>query len=207
MEYYHLHTRGIHDREYRESRRFVVDPNKYNNRLFEKCNNFSVTVPTKDFPRMTEVINEALRENSYKTYDDKIILTDLFSLGLRDGISQNELIKLMQSTISFLVRAQIYKRENALEDFRKENCPDKPSRMHSFYLTTEEGVEYWANHLIDNDMDIYLVEVDHEPFVSNEQLLPEETLTYGEALKESGRYYGKQMVSTVKEIANCYNFC
>ena len=26
-------------------------------------------------------------------------------------------------------------------------------------------------------------------------------------LKESGRYYGKQMVSTVKEIANCYNFC
>ena len=26
-------------------------------------------------------------------------------------------------------------------------------------------------------------------------------------LKESGRYYGKQMVSTVKEIVNCYNFC
>lgn len=203
MEYYHLHTKGIHDREYRESRVFVIDPEKFNNRLYDKCVNFSVTVPSSDFPRMVSVINERLRENHYKEYDDKVILTDLFSSALYDGISKEELIKLFESTTKFLVRAQIYKRENALEEYRKNNCNDKPSRMHSLYLTTLDGLDYWEKQLVDNDTDVYLVEVDHEPSVFNEQFLPEETLTYKEAYDKAPNYWFPKL-DRVNPLTNEY---
>ena len=190
MEYYHLHTLGIRDKEWKESREFIVRSDKFNNRLFYKMNDFSTSIPTDDFSKYANYYNYLLTSLGYAPQEGSMNIADLIDVFLKeDDKNIVEARKLLEQAKKILVRAQLYKRENALETFRLENCSDKPSRMHSLYLTTEDGVKFWKDRLIDNDMDVYMVEVDHEPFVSNEQCLPDERLSFGEMMSVAGNYW------------------
>ena len=86
------------------------------------------------------------------------------------------------------------------ENYRLENASNLPSRLHSLYVTTEEGLSYWCNLLIDNDLEVFKVDVANEPFVTNEQFLPSEELTYQESYNLSKNYwypkFNKQNIDT-----------
>ena len=49
----------------------------------------------------------------------------------------------------------MFKRETALENYRKNNFNFLPSRLHSIYLTDEKGVSYWIDALDAKDYDLF----------------------------------------------------
>ena len=76
MEYYHLHTKGNQDKFWRESREFTVD-NKWHNRLYKRCTNFSLSASTSDFQKLTAIINYCLNAHGFSEYTDKILIGDM----------------------------------------------------------------------------------------------------------------------------------
>ena len=94
-------------------------------------------------------------------------------------------------------------REMAMEEYRKENCINLPSRLHSLYACSEEGIDFWATQIRDNDVDIYRIDVFDEPFLSNEALLPAEELCYGDKVKASYKYF-KPNKKDLNPITNEY---
>lgn len=71
----------------------------------------------------------------------------------------------------------------------KNNFNFLPSRLHSIYLTDEKGVSYWIDALDAKDYDLCRVEVTGNIFKTNEQLLPDETLSYKDAYENSFNYW------------------
>lgn len=93
----------------------------------------------------------------------------------------------------------IFKREMALENYRKENVPKLPSRLNCVYATTEEGISYWKNNLVDNDLEVFEIDVENEPFETNEQLLPRETLSYMGIYNSAYHYWNPNIKSKMKQ--------
>lgn len=188
MEYYHLHTKGNQDRIWRENHEFVVDQ-KWNNRVYHRCANFTTAVPTKDYPDLTNVVNLLLSIGGYSPVEKQVNIKDLLDVCINNGVDKKTLYKLLKDTLVAVHNANIFKREMALEAYRSDNTPNLPSRMHSLYVTTKDGVEYWKNLLIDGDLEIFKLDIAEEPFIANEQLLPTEELSYQDTYKEAAKYW------------------
>lgn len=88
-----------------------------------------------------------------------------------------------------------------MEDFRKKNKPELPSRIHCIYATTENGLEYWTNTLRDNDLDIFKIETAEEPFRTDEQLIPDESFSYEEMYNNSFKYWNPKAKNISEETA------
>ena len=83
----------------------------------------------------------------------------------------------------------MFKRETALENYRKDNVSTLPSRLHTIYLTDEKGVDYWINALQTNNYKLYRVEASGEIFKTNEQLIPDEELSYKDVYESAYNYW------------------
>jgi hypothetical protein len=197
MEYYHLHTKGVQDKLWKVKREFVVDE-QYKNRLYWLCHDFTTTTPSCKFPNLVNHINLIYEINGYAPLDEFVSVDDLLSCHLNSGIGNDQLKELLMLAQETIYSARIFKREMALEEFRKNNVPSLPSRMHSLYVTTEEGITYWENVLLDNDLDVYRLDLEEEPFATNEQLLPDEGLSYSDTYKESKKYWCPELHDSIK---------
>ena len=87
------------------------------------------------------------------------------------------------------VDGNMFKRETALENYRKDNVSTLPSRLHTIYLTDEKGVDYWVNALQTNNYKLYRVEASGEIFKTNEQLIPDEELSYKDVYESAYNYW------------------
>ena len=190
MDLYHLHLLGVKDRLYKPNSELIVDPKKFNNRLYDRIYNSSVCVSGDVYKLYIQEINELLHNKSHMTLGDTVNLGEIINYLLyKRGFIKDELIRILQDAQSMLLAAGTNYRELAMEEYRKENCPDKPSRLHSLYGCTEEGTYFWINNIFDGDLDIYRIEPLEEPFVSNEALLPYEGLSFGDKVKASYKYF------------------
>ena len=63
-----------------------------------------------------------------------------------------------------------------MEEYRRNNCPELPSRLHSLFACSEEGIDYWQPKIVSHEAQIFRIDTYEEPFVSNETLLPYESL-------------------------------
>ena len=189
MELFHLHLLGNHDNLYKPDKEFVIYPDKFNNRIYKRIYNMNSTVESSDFKEITEELDMLLAIYGAGSFGDRINPGELMEYVLKRGCSQEELINLLTASKEMLLTEGINLREMAMEEYRKTNTPELPSRLHSLFACSEEGVNFWLSQIRDNDLDIYRIDVMDEPFVSNENLLPYEGLPYGEKIKASYSYF------------------
>lgn len=190
MELFHIHLLGNKDRMYKSNGEIIVDPNKFNNRLFNRIYDANVCVSGGMYDSIINEINYLLHVQHGLTLGDDVNMGEIINYALyQRGLSPAELQKLLVDTSDILLKTGTNYREMAMEEYRRSNCPDKPSRLHSLFACTEAGVNFWVQQIHDGNSDIYRIDVDNEPFVSNEELLPHEYLSYGNKVQGSYRYF------------------
>ena len=189
MELYHLHLKGNYDRLYKEHSEFEIDKDKFNNRIYNRIYVMNATVDTNKYKPLVDVFNGCLKEIGAPTFDKRVNLGELVGFIMMQGATNEELVSILKDAKTMILTEGINIREMAMEEYRKENCINLPSRLHSLYACSEEGIEFWSNQIRDNDVDVYRIDVFDEPFLSNEILLPNEGLCYGDKVKASHNYF------------------
>lgn len=175
-ELYHLHVPNNHDDKWKVNSSFVVN-DSFDSRMNKRYNGF------RDVSKLNNV-----DVNSY--------MKMAYIFGLLEQVPISELSKcidlgdvknLCKEMYDILFNASCFKRETAMEAGRIMHNPTAPSRLHCLYLTDEQGIEYWKQH-IQNPI-LYRVEVKGNIFLTNEQLIPNELLSYEDMLSSSIRYW------------------
>lgn len=164
MELYHFHKNKEHDMLWQE-RGSIVIPKDFKSATYQRYLDFNCAVDGRN-------------------YHDQI--ADVFQYGCIDLDDINELLK-RGYQVSF--NANEFKRETAMENFRLANCPNLPSRLHCVYLTDEKGVEAWSRKFGNADLTLYRVEAEGNIFKTNEQLIPDEELSYEKVYNKSFKYW------------------
>ena len=90
-------------------------------------------------------------QNKILLYFHDYLLTLLSS---KTQINRQEFQKILQIAYQTSYFSNMFKRETALENYRKNNFNFLPSRLHSIYLTDEKGVSYWIDALDAKDYDL-----------------------------------------------------
>lgn len=189
MELFHLHLKGMNDNKYKEGSILDINPNKFNNRLYTRIYTSNVTVSCNDYRAIVDVINRYAIAAGLGYFDDRMNIGEIFDYALRRQITPEELYKLLTDARDIILPMGTNLREMAMEEYRRDNCPDKPSRLHSLYACSEEGLSYWSKRIYDGVTDVLRIEVEDNPFVSNEKLLPDEGLDYSNKIINSYKYF------------------
>ena len=200
MELFHVHLLNNKDNLYKEGNTINVNPEVFNNRIYDRINSGNANVSVKDYPNAVNQINQAIKNKGYDPLTKYVCLGDLsmyfrnvfFSqvcLGQKTYVDPEELIGFLTQASETMLAVGTNYREMALEEYRKENCPDKPSRLHSMFACSEAGIKHWVSNIHDGERDVYRIEVDDNPFVSNDMLLPDEDAPYGLKVKQAARYF------------------
>lgn len=189
MELYHLHLLGNYDRLYKPNSEFTIDKDKYNNRMYKRIYDMTTTIDINNYERMVNIINNLCAINGFQQFEKAINLGELLAMAKNGDANKEEISKLIVDAEKIINSYAINTREMAMEEYRKNNCNELPSRLHSLFACSKDGVEFWMPRIISAPTDIYRIEVYDEPFVSNEYLLPHESLTYGEKIKASYKYF------------------
>ena len=103
-----------------------------------------------------------------------------------------ELKRLLEIGYQMTYNADLFRREEALENYRKDNLSHLPSRLHAMYLCDNDGIEYWQDVISQNDKietETYRVLASGDIFKTNEQLLPSEISTYQETYQQAFKYW------------------
>lgn len=188
MELYHLHLLGNHDNLYKVNKEFIVNDKVYNNRLYEKVYNTCFIVSRDRYPEIFRIIDNINEQMGFAPLENYASLSDILPL-INKYNSVEYKVKALEDSNNMLYLADFAKREKALEDYRKDHEIDKPSRLHSLFACSEEGMNYWINCFQEGDLDVYRIDTFKEPFQSNEQLLPTTLMTYKESYDASKRYF------------------
>ena len=112
----------------------TVDEN-FKNPIFNRCQRFTTAVDTGE-----DVKN----------------LYDLLMQTSPNNLTADKLRFLLAECYRVSFNANEFKREQALESFRILKATDKPSRLHSVYLTDEKGIEFQMKNFGSKDLVIVI---------------------------------------------------
>lgn len=129
-EMYHYHKIGIFDKFYEIGNELIVD-RTFQTNYANIINQFSTRVLCNDgkYCSFDSVMNSYLDQEGFANLDSSLV---------------EEMLK---TSIHIIRGMNIYNREVALERYRLENCPSLPSRLHSIWLTNQEGLSFWKDAL------------------------------------------------------------
>lgn len=187
MELYHLHLKGIKDDKWKAKKEIIIDKD-FTNRLGMKINNFNDCTSNPNLDNISNKLNNYFQYNGYEAFSKMPLYTILDFLPQLQIDAKTQKI-ILQELRNVTFQSAIFKREMAMENFRKDNNPKLPSRLHCVYATTENGINYWKERIIDNDIDIFKIEVLDEPFITSEKFIPNESNNYEEMYNSSFRYW------------------
>lgn len=191
MKLYHIHLLNNHDELYYPDSTIYIDKDTFNNGLYKRIYNMNPGVNVNKYKEIVEELNRCFIAIGFQPVEKRVNLGEVIEYALVNGCSNEEIIQILKDAKKIALDERINLREMALEEYRKENTPELPSRLHSLFACTEEGLKYWNKVLLAGHKkgEVYSIEVDDNTFVSNEQLLPEEELFYGDKVKEAHRYF------------------
>lgn len=169
MELYHIHKIGDHDKVWYENAEIEVK-NNFKNTMYRRCQDFTANVPLADGDSM----------NLY----DLILKCPPVEIMPRQLIEQ-----LLLHSYSIAFNATTFKRENAIDNYRKDNGIIHPGRLNCVYLTDEKGVDYWLTRLGNQNLEIFRVEATGNIFKTNEYFIPDERLSYEKVYEEAYKYW------------------
>ena len=202
MELYHLHLLGNYDKNYKEGKVLTVNPDKFNNRLYKRIYDMNPSVDCSEYPSTVTKLNSLCATHGLPQFDEKINLGEV--LGFMNGryvCAPSEVEKAKAKAIELLLAQGINLRELAMEEYRKNNCPEVYSRLHSIFACDESALDFWITQIRDNDLEIFRIDAEDEPFHSNANLLPNEGLPYGLKVEASRSYFHPK----AKEIGNVFD--
>ena len=197
MELYHLHLKGIKDNKWKEKREIGIDKN-FTNRLGVKVNNFNDCTDNNDLRFITNEINTFFRQNGYESFS-KVPLYLVFEHLIdkmekeKRKINPELQLAIFKELRNMTFQAALVKRELALENFRKDNKPELPSRLHCLYATNEFGINYWKNNITDGDLEVFRIDTLNEPFVTSEMFIPDEDSNYEQMYNGAFRYWNPKL--------------
>ena len=157
MELYHIHKIGDHDKFWYENSLILVKEN-FKNTMYRRYQDFTTALPIEG--------------------GGKINLYDLILMLHSNKINSETIQSIIDYSYRISFNANSFKRETALENYRKDNTSTKPSRLHSIYLTDEKGIEAWITKLGVENIELFRVEAEGNIFKTNEYFIPDETLSY-----------------------------
>ena len=198
-ELYHFHKENSHDKEWKENKTINISEN-FVSTTYERIQNFNNKTEVNDnnllyYVKFVSILHQ------YGIIDKKMfkeILTgdykkieEFNGTKLEYSIEQcrNLLKEVLEDAYNISFKSNEFKREMALENYRKDKLITKPSRLHCIYLTDEKGIDAWKNKFGNTKLTLYRVEAEGNIFKTNEQLIPDELLTYGETYKKAKDYW------------------
>lgn len=179
MELYHIHKNNNHDRMWHEKAVIEIREN-FKNKMYDRYQNFTTAVD----------IEEVGKVNLYD------LILQIYKIG---NIDLKMLEELMDYSYNVSYYASCFKRETAMEAYRKDKGYNYPSRLHSVYLTDEAGVDSWIEKLGKEDLQLFRVMVEGNIFKTNEIFIPNETLPYEIAYNESYHYWNPNFKKAPKD--------
>jgi len=177
---YHIHKIEGKDsagKFWKENKEIKVD-DKFKNGMLKRYNEFTTKMKASDVEG--NIIDINIHE---------YLASVLFKLNSGRVFSKQELEEILKLSYHASYYGNMFKRETALENYRKDNVSTLPSRLHTIYLTDEKGVDYWINALQTNNYKLYRVEASGEIFKTNEQLIPDEELSYKDVYESAYNYW------------------
>ncbi len=169
---YHYHRLGLYDDIWQVGNEFVVD-NNFNSYCGSIVDQFSTAVKC---------------ENGIFSLE-KIIDEYLDDIGVED-VDLKTITNLLKASSAIITKANMYSRESMLEQYRKENNPNLPSRLHSIWLADKESLNFWKEQLEKRKkIVLYRVSVTGNLFKSSDSFIPNDELTAKEMYEESSKYW------------------
>ena len=191
MELYHIHMRGTKDKMYIPGKEIIVN-DTFNNKLYDAAYNSSYVAQRTNFPylfKLMDMLHEYMNLYPIGMQAPFSELLDCLTASDMDKVPEIERLNVLKESFTMLRRADLAKRELAMEEFRKDVYPNIPSRMHCLYACNEQGLEYWTNRIPEQNIEVLRIDPMEEPFHTNEQLLPDISLSYKDTYDASKRYF------------------
>ena len=196
MELYHLHIKGIKDNFWKAKKEIVVT-DKFNNRLANRIKNFSTISSREGLEELVDTHSTILNLNGYYSFDQYNLdeLIDCYLNAKEYNPKLNKyVLELLKKSREIISNSSLFKREMAMEEYRKNNNPNLPSRMHCIYALDEKEIPIWSKKLTDGDLEVFRIETLEEPFKTSEQLIPVEHLCYKDFYDASHNYWNPHKV-------------
>ena len=181
QELYHIHKLGNHNKIWKENNEILVK-NDFKSAMAKRYNSYTTGIKIDD---------------AIITFHDYLVMNCCNDSG--ELINMPPLSKMFN--ISYY--GNMFKRETALENFRRDKFKNLPSRLHSIYLTDKKGIDSWIERLNTDNFKLYRVEATGNIFKTNEQLLPLENLDYEQTYKAAYNYWNPNF-KKVPDDANEY---
>ena len=121
---YHYHRLGIYDDIWQAGKRITVDDN-FNSYCGSIVDKFSTSVKCKN-----------------GMFSLERIIDSYLDIGI-ENIDLETITNLLKTSSGIITNANMYSRELMLEQYRKENNPDLPSRLHSIWLADKKSLNFW----------------------------------------------------------------
>lgn len=182
---FHYHKLGIYDELWNEGKEITVDSN------FKSF-----------YGRVLNEFNTAVKSESGDISFDKIIN---YYLRMPQELDRDMVIRLLKEARRIIRNMNVYNRERALEDYRKDNAPNLPSRLNSIWLADSKSFDFWGTQIID-EKEIYKVEVTGEIFKSSDRFIPDNHLSTLEMYEASKEYWFPSFTNEKEEETAEYLF-
>ncbi len=169
---YHYHRLGLYDDIWQLESEITIDDN-FNSYCGSIVDKFSTAVKCKNAIAPLERIID-------KYLDDIDI----------ENIDLETTIDLLKASSIIITNANMYNRELMLEQYRKENNPKLPSRLHSIWLADKKSLKFWKKQLqVNRKLVLYKVSVTGNLFKSSDSFIPDEELTAKEMYEAASNYW------------------
>ena len=142
--------------------------------------------------------------------DNQIVtLNEIIDYYLKKDTSKEFLIELLKNASHIILGMNIFKRELALEEIRRQRYSDLPSRRHSIWLCDKEGLEFWEKQISNRgkyDVNLYKVLVSGNLFKTSEYFIPNDYSDYYTNLMEAETYWNPKFENEEQEKRAEYLF-
>lgn len=176
---YHYHRLGIHDDAWKVGNILTID-NSFNSYFSSILRVFG-----------TDVATTSNKRQSF----DKIIKHYLEDM----NPDREMLIRLLNESRRIIKDTNTYKREFALEEYRKIHCPHLPSRKHSIWVADEKQMEFWKTQFKDSKLELFQISLTGTLFKSSDEFIPDDELTMEESMLAAERYWNPVFTSEEEE--------
>lgn len=202
-ELYHIHTKGIRDDKWKVNKELIISDN-FVNSLGKKCNEFNDCNTSNKLNDICDRINYVLNSFGFDSYENMpihLIIEQLLIDEQNNRMDKNVLLEVLKLVKFLSYNASIFKREMAMEQYRKDNNSNLPSRLHCVYATDEDSLDTWRKKAINNDIEVYRIDIFEEPFKTSEIFIPDESFSYKDMYSNSYNYWNPKF----KNIGNASN--
>lgn len=202
MSLYHIHLKGIKDDKWKEGKEFVISDN-FTNRLGNRINNFNCWTSSNGIDNAVNDINILLERYGYPTFEDEVDIVSLVDYLIQKNVDRNTLKDILKRVKKLAFDAAMFKREMAMESFRRDYNNSLPSRQKCIYATDEAGIGYWGDIVLSSNtscgVELFRIDPMDDVFKTNEIFIPNETLNYEKMYKNSYEYWSPKFKKLSQE--------